>query len=796
MQKREVNAMKGVILAGGKGTRLRPLTCNLPKPMLPLLNKPVMEYSLELLKKHGIQEIAVTVQYMSSAIENYFGDGSKWGVKIRYFEDAPPLGTAGSIKQAEEFLDEPFVVISGDALTDFNLSKGIDFHKSEDRIVTIFQKEVSNPLDFGLVVTNDVGKVVKYIEKPNWNEVISNTVNTGIYIMNPEIFSYMQSNQFCDFSHDIFPLLLEENERVCGYLSDGYWLDIGAFSQYRQAHFDLLTKKVDVEIGCTEVFPSVWMGEGVRIEEGATIRGPVLIGDEAVIKTGAIIEPYSVIGKNSKVCEYAHLTKTILWNDVYIGKHCELNSTTIAHGTVVEDGVTLFEKSILADHCKLGKNIVVKANVKIWPGKVIDGSSVLTSSIVSEQETPSSLFSRGSITGKANINITPEQVVKIACAYGSTLPFKSTILIGSDCHPYSQLLMRMFMNTVHAAGIHTLEYNETNDSCFRYAVSQQCVEGGVFFYMQDIDEEVTIRFYNSTGFLVTTRKEKEIETAYMSEQSRHAALQSIGLNTVVHMDQEQYVHSLGDILDIPLIRQRRFHLLVNKLEGSFHSAVMSFFHLLGCRITWVYSHENEDHIKSLVQSSHANMGIIFHEQGNSFELYDAHGNVYTSIGQDSVYIPEGLIHKEAGSVYPLSLRRGASYITCYVEQTSAAGDAVHFRHDALFRLGKLLEIISWKNLPLYAIFKNHPQFHLLWDEVICPWKEKGKVMRMLLDDVPQQELELLDGIKFNYEDGEWSYIVSDSRQPKLIVYSHSLSPVMAKKKITHLIEKIRQYQKV
>jgi len=174
--------MKGVILAGGKGTRLRPLTCNLPKPMLPLLNKPVMEYSLELLKQHGIEEIAVTVQYMGNAIQNYFGDGSKWGVKLHYFEDSPPLGTAGSVKQAEAFLDEPFVVISGDALTDFQLSHGMDFHRSEERLVTIFLKEVSHPLDFGLAVTEEDGRIVKYIEKPGWNEVVSNTVNTGIIL--------------------------------------------------------------------------------------------------------------------------------------------------------------------------------------------------------------------------------------------------------------------------------------------------------------------------------------------------------------------------------------------------------------------------------------------------------------------------------------------------------------------------------------------------------------------------------------------------------------------------------------
>lgn len=204
--------MKGVILAGGKGKRLRPLTCNLPKPMLPLLEKPVMEYNIELLRRHGIHEIAITVQYMGAAIKRYFGDGSKWGVKLHYFEDSPPLGTAGSIKQAESFLDEPFVVISGDALTDFNLSKGIEFHKCRGRLVTMFVKEVENPLSFGSVVMNREHEIMRYMEKPSWNEVISNIVNTGIYIMDPGIFSYISSAQFFDFSQHVFPQL--ENKKV------------------------------------------------------------------------------------------------------------------------------------------------------------------------------------------------------------------------------------------------------------------------------------------------------------------------------------------------------------------------------------------------------------------------------------------------------------------------------------------------------------------------------------------------------------------------------------------------------
>ncbi|MFD3447725.1 sugar phosphate nucleotidyltransferase [Microbacteriaceae bacterium 4G12] len=787
--------MKGVILAGGKGQRLRPLTCNLPKPMLPLLNKPVMEYSLELLKKHGIIEIAITVQYMSAAIRDYFGDGSKWGVKLSYFEDSPPLGTAGSIKQAEAFLDEPFVVISGDALTDINLSRAIDFHFSKDRLVTILLKEVSYPLDFGIAVTNDAGRIIRYIEKPRWNEIVSNTVNSGIYVMNPTIFSHIEPHTFCDFSHDVFPFLLERKEELYGYKVEDYWLDIGDFSQYRRAHFDLLTKKVNVNLPPTEILPTVWMEEGVNIEKGTNIHGPVFIGEGATIQTGAVIEPYSIIGKRSVISRNVHIGKTIVWNDVYIGRQCELKGTTIASGTMVEDGVTLFEKSIIADHCKLGKNTVVKPNVKVWPGKCIESSSVVASSIVAEQEHRSTLFQQGTITGKPNVTITAQWIVKLAAAYGSTLPLHSSIFIGSDHHPYSQLLRQMFVGGIHTAGVHTVACQEVSNPCFRYAIAREQVQGGVFISIHSYasEEIIHIQFYNRDGTVISTRKEKEIEMIYRSETPRYANIRNIGLPTYVSICEEQYVHSVVERIQQALIQQKKFHLLVNKVDGPFHNNIMLFFQLLGCTVTWVYAYANEDHIKSLVQSSRVDMGIMFNEHGNIFELYDSFGNMYTTMKQEQAYIPEVLLHKEA--CYPLSLKHGASSKICYVEEGSKHLEEC-FKQDALYRIGNLLEMMASQQLPLTSIFRNDPQLYLLRDEVSCSWKDKGKVMRMLLDDAHDKMVQLLEGIKLEHEDGEWSYIVSDVSQPKLIIYSQSSNLTIAKEKISFLIEKIRQYQKV
>ncbi|MBP3951248.1 nucleotidyltransferase family protein [Bacillus sp. YZJH907-2] len=231
--------MKGVILAGGKGTRLRPLTSSMPKPMVPLMQKPVMQYSIELLKKHGITDIAVTVHYLPEVIRDYFGDGSDFGVRLTYFEEFTPLGTAGSVKQAETFLDEPFVVISGDALTNFNLKEGIDFHQSRNSLVTVFMKEVDNPFSFGVIQTNQHNQIIRFLEKPKVSECFSNTVNTGIYIMDPSIFSHMQEKVQLDFSLDVFPRVIDSGQ-LYGYHANGYWSDIGTLKQYHQAQHDWL----------------------------------------------------------------------------------------------------------------------------------------------------------------------------------------------------------------------------------------------------------------------------------------------------------------------------------------------------------------------------------------------------------------------------------------------------------------------------------------------------------------------------------------------------------------------------
>src|ERR1700730_3305705 len=233
--------MKAVVMAGGEGSRLRPLTIRRPKPMVPIVGKPVMEHILNLLNRHGITEVVVTVQYLASNIEDYFGNGSQFGMRITYSREDVPLGTAGSVKNAEDQLTEPFLVISGDALTAYNLTDIIKYHQEKGSLATLMLAHVPNPLEYRVIITDEQGHIPQFLEKTRWGEVFSDTINTGIYMLDPKIFSYFEKNKSFDFSQELFPQMLKQGDPIYGYVAtEGYWCDVGNLSEYMRANGDML----------------------------------------------------------------------------------------------------------------------------------------------------------------------------------------------------------------------------------------------------------------------------------------------------------------------------------------------------------------------------------------------------------------------------------------------------------------------------------------------------------------------------------------------------------------------------
>src|SRR5689334_5279554 len=273
-------------MAGGEGTRLRPLTSNQPKPMVPIVGKPCMEHILQLLRQHGLEDVIVTVAFMPQAIRGYFGDGESLGLNIEYSVEESPLGTAGSVRLASDRLDETFLVISGDALCDVDLTELIDTHKQKGAAVTIGLKSVENPLEFGIVVTDEEGRIERFLEKPSWSQVFSDTINTGIYVVEPEVLRHVPTDRPYDFSKELFPLLLEMGRPLYGFVFDEYWQDIGNLDQFRQANFDALDEAVSLNVPGIRLRANVWLGEGGELDDLEQIEAPAFVGNYARIEIG------------------------------------------------------------------------------------------------------------------------------------------------------------------------------------------------------------------------------------------------------------------------------------------------------------------------------------------------------------------------------------------------------------------------------------------------------------------------------------------------------------------------------
>src|SRR3954469_5964169 len=307
-------------MGGGEGTRLRPLTSNQPKPMVPIVGKPCMEHIVELLKLHGMEEVIVTVAFLPQAIRSYFGDGSALGVDIGYSVEESPLGTAGSVRLAADRLHDPFLVIWGDALGDVDLTKLIEFHREKGSAVTIGLKSVDNPLEFGIVVTDEEGRIERFLEKPSWGQVFSDTINTGIYVMEPEVLKHIPDDRPYDFSKELFPYLLEMGRPLYGYVMDGYWQDIGNLDQFRQANFDALDELVRLNIPGIKLRGNIWLGEGVDVDDLASIEGPAFLGNYCRIAPDASVGAYSVLSSSVTLLERAHTERSVIDSSTHIGR--------------------------------------------------------------------------------------------------------------------------------------------------------------------------------------------------------------------------------------------------------------------------------------------------------------------------------------------------------------------------------------------------------------------------------------------------------------------------------------------
>jgi NDP-sugar pyrophosphorylase family protein len=340
--------MKAMVLAAGVGSRLDPLTRTTPKPMVPIVNKPVIGHIIELLRTHGFHEIIINLHYLGDQIKEYLGNGSRFDVQITYSEEERLWGDAGSIKRVEKFFDDTFLVIGGDDLADMDLTRLVKTHRDKRALSTIALSLVDDPSEYGIVLLNERGRITRFLEKPKGEVIFSNTANTGVYIFEPEVLELIPRGTHYMLGNTLFPLLLSQKKPIYGHLTSSYWRDVGNLDEYRQAHYDCLEGRVNIKIPLKQQRKFVWMGDGVEIDPTAEIGYPVAIGHHCHVGPGARILENTVLGDHCVVQANAVLRQSILWDGATVGEQTILERCVVGNGCHVMSNAAVFNGVVVS----------------------------------------------------------------------------------------------------------------------------------------------------------------------------------------------------------------------------------------------------------------------------------------------------------------------------------------------------------------------------------------------------------------------------------------------------------------
>jgi mannose-1-phosphate guanylyltransferase / phosphomannomutase len=829
--------MKAVVMAGGEGTRLRPLTSNQPKPMVPIVGKPCMEHILELLREHGLTDVIVTVAFLPQAIRSYFGEGDTLGLDIGYSVEESPLGTAGSVRLAARQLEETFLVISGDALCDLDLSALIAFHKERGAAVTIGLKSVENPLEFGIVVTDEEGRIERFLEKPSWGQVFSDTINTGIYVLEPEVLKHVPTDRPYDFSKELFPYLLEMGRPLYGYVMEGYWQDIGNLDQYRQANFDALDESVKLNVPGIRIRGNVWLGEGVEIADLDQVEGPSLIGNYCRIAEGATVGAYTVLSTSVTLRERTRTARSVIEASTHIGRSSLIEGAILGRSCDIRAHVRIHEGVAIGDEVTIGAESVIMPGVRIYPYKEVESGSQLNESLIWESRASTRLFGRDEVSGLVNVDLTPEVAVRIAAALGTALKRDARIVASRESAPACRMIKRAMISGFTSAGLEVADLRVLPSAVARHLLKSEGYEAGFHVGTSQVDPEVVqIRFFEQPGIQLSTSLQKEIEKNFSRGELRRVGFSDIGRITYPARLRETYAQDLLASLDGDSIRARGFRLVV---DYGFSAASYVLPEVLGpLGVESVSAHgfttdrsdpgtallrEAIGQVKQLVPAVGADFGVVLDRAAERLYLVDERGREIPVEQALLLFLRLiGSNGKRGKLAFPItvtsqvdSLLEGSGLEVVRTPASladltkAAAEDGVIFAgavgggyvfpeflpaYDAVASLCKLLELLAPVRRPLSELVADLPTPTLVHRQLPCPWALKGVVMRVLTERLRDRQLDLLDGIKVFDERG-WAQVLPDPDEPLIHIYAEGTTPEHSKDledEFRHMVEEIME----
>jgi mannose-1-phosphate guanylyltransferase/phosphomannomutase len=812
--------MKAIIMAGGFGTRLRPLTINIPKPMVPIGNIPMMEHVVNLCKRNGFDELVSLLFFQADEIKDYFKDGRRFGVKMDYLQPTEDYGTAGAVRFADSFINETVMVISGDLLTDFNLSAAMEWHHNKKSEATIFLTRVENPLPYGIVITDEDSRIVRFLEKPSWGEMFSDTINTGIYLLEPHTVRLIPPKTNFDFSQDLFPLMLSKKMGLYGMIAEGYWKDVGNIDEYARAHDDLLAGNINIDLGLEKIRVGdgiVLAGKNAHLGEKIMVRGTAIVGANTSISDGVELSD-CVIGPRTKIGEKCQISNSVIWSDVYIGAESSLERSLICNRNKIGDNVVLLDNVIVSDDCTIGSGATVKANCKIWPGKSVDEGAILSTSLVWGEKWNRELFTQSKVTGLALTEITPEMTVKLGAAFGAFLGPGKTVVTSRDASDTSRLLKRGLISGFLAAGVHVDDLEMMPIPIVRYALGNGSYGAGVYIRHNPNDYHlIEIIFFDGNGLDMPTAKSKKVERLFFGEDFRRASLDEIG-----HLDTpqgvlENYRSDFISAINPDIIRKAGFKIVIDYANGGASVVFPTIFSQLGINLIALNAYldprqfsrhpdemaESIVQLSSIVRSLHADIGFNINPAAEKITVVDENGQLVDNqlllllmtdlflrshpSRRIAVPVSASMGVEKIASNYGVEVIRVKNTHLAMMEAFQAGGvdfvggtlggfifPGFQMGSDAILAVATIVEMMAKERVRLGEIRGEFEKYIRREIKVPCPWAKKGQVMRKLITTAENRNLQLIDGVRI-FESGGWVLVAPDSLTAAFSIQAESES---------------------
>ncbi len=832
--------MKAVVMAGGFGTRIQPLTHSCPKPMLPIVNRPMMEHTMMMLKDLGITEFIVLLYFKPDIIKEYFKDGSDLGIKISYVTPDDDYGTAGAVKLAQELIgNENFIIISGDLVTDFDFQKLFDFHTENRAKLSIGLTSVENPLQFGVVIANNDDIIEKFLEKPSWGEVFSDTINTGIYIIEPEILNFIPKGENFDFAKDLFPKLMENSIELMGYSLKGYWRDVGNPDSYREAYDDILNKRVKFKIpGIKTQFPDgvLYSDEPYNLDKSIEIIGTVVLGKNVILGKNTKLNN-TVIGNNVSIEKDSNIRNSVLWSDILIGKNAKFDGCVICYNNVIGKNVTAKAGLILAQGCVVGELATFEQDVTIWPDKEIEPASIVSRSLVLGNRYKNTIFENGSVSGKSNVELSCEMATKLAEAFASQLPIGSHVVVGRDKDKSTRMLKRAFLGGLLSAGINVVDMKSVPPSILRYLIYRDPkLMGGAHFKRDIVDTTSSqITLFDEEALRIDSSSIKGVEKAFFTENFRRVDYTKIGQICEPSREDEtkKYIKEIEQKIDHSIIKCGGFKVAIDVMHGSTADIFPALLNDLGVENIVLSAYYDEkklsnikilenrakSNISNIVKSLEYDLGIIIYPNAQRLLLIADNGEVLDKIKgllsvlyllnmektekKLKVFLPTWApdmiefenLEIERGKYSNFDAQKLKEYDLIATIDGNFAFSEFGVTRDAMYASLKIMEMLSCHCLKISSLVKIIDDFHFSSKKIECTQALKGRMMRKFLEDSKGEKASTVDGVKIWKNETDWVLMIPDQYSNHLNIYIQARDEASANKIYDEYSKKIASWAK-